>query len=91
MLGETVKVRATDDEFQQIRARFAEAATTAEQALAEEDMGKAALAFRSLLGKNGDDELVFPMPPGYNEDGSKRSFVITPGESVVPAGQRTFG
>ncbi|QTE28546.1 nucleotidyltransferase domain-containing protein [Pengzhenrongella sicca] len=89
--GETVRVRATDEEFEQIRTKFSDAATTAEEALAEEDMGKAALAFRGLLGKNGDDETVFPMPPGYNETGSKRASIVTPGEPMVPAGKRTFG
>ena len=89
--GETIKVRATDEEFEQIRTKFSDAATAAEEALLEEDMGKAALTFRDLLGNNGDDQDVFPMPLGYNEDGSKRAFAITAGESAVPAGRRTFG
>jgi hypothetical protein len=89
--GETIKIRATDGELEQARTKFADAATSAEEALKEEDMGKAALAFRALLGKNGDDKIVFPMPPGYNEDGTKRASAITPGERTVPAGSRTFG
>lgn len=89
--GETVKVRATDEEWDGLRIKLSDAANAAGEALAEEDLGKAALAFRRLLGKNGDDKIVFPMPPGYNEDGSKRAYVITPGESAVPAGPRTFG
>jgi hypothetical protein len=64
-------------------------------AYVEEDSGKAAVNFRELLGKNGDDEVVFPMPPGYNEDGTKAGVsaasLITPGASKVPAGDRRFG
>ncbi|MFF7146274.1 nucleotidyltransferase [Streptomyces nodosus] len=89
--GRTIRIRATDDELDTARTRFAEAATSAEAALDEEDAGKAALAFQKLLGKNGDGDLVFPMPPGFNEDGSKKASAITPGARVVPAGKRTFG
>jgi hypothetical protein len=89
--GETIKIRATDDELAQIRVKFAEAATSAEDALNDADEGKAALAFRALLGKNGDDEVVFPMPPGFNEDGTKRAAAISAGDRVVPAGRKTFG
>lgn len=89
--GETIHIRATDDELEAARTRFADAATAADDALAEEDEGKAALAFQKLLGKNGDDEIVFPMPPGFNEDGSKRASAILAGARVVPAGTRTFG
>lgn len=89
--GETIKVRATDDELDQMKTKFSEAVTSAEQALAETDEGKAALAFRALLGKNGDEEIVFPMPPGFNEDGTKRASAVVAGENVVPAGKKTFG
>lgn len=89
--GHTIRIRATDDELESAQRRFADAADEARSALAEEDEGKAALAFQKLLGKNGDDETVFPMPPGFNEDGSKRAFTISAGERVVPAGTRTFG
>ncbi|GEK87484.1 nucleotidyltransferase domain-containing protein [Microbacterium aerolatum] len=89
--GHTIRIRATDDELDAAKARFADAAETAREALAEEDEGKAALAFQKLLGKNGDDETVFPMPPGFNEDGSKRASAISAGARTVPAGTRTFG
>lgn len=89
--GQTIQVRATDEEFERMRTEFADAATTAADALEEIDEGKAALAFRSLLGKDGDGEVVFPMPPGFNEDGTKRASVVTAGEWSVPAGKRTFG
>ena len=91
LLGHTIRIRATDDERSAAKTRFADAAETARQALNEEDEGKAALAFQKVLGKNGDDETVFPMPPGFNEDGSKRASAISAGARVVPAGTRTFG
>lgn len=89
--GATIKIRATDDELDSARTKFADAVTPAEEALAEEDESKAAVAFRALLGTNGDGETVFPMPPGFNENGSKRASVISAGERTVPAGARTFG
>jgi hypothetical protein len=89
--GHTIRIRATDDELDTARTRFADAAASAEAALDEEDAGQAALAFRKLLGKNGDGDTVFPMPPGFNEDGSKKASAISPGSRVVPAGKRTFG
>ena len=89
--GHTIHIRAADDELEAARTRFAGAAVAARDALDERDEGKAALAFRKLLGTNGDDETVFPMPPGFNEDGSKRASAISAGARVVPAGTRTFG
>ncbi|PRA83315.1 nucleotidyltransferase [Microbacterium sp. MYb66] len=89
--GNSIRIRATDDELSAARDRFADAAQTARDALSEEDEGQAALAFRGLLGKNGDDEDVFPMPPGFNEDGIKRASVVSAGARLVPAGSRTFG
>ena len=89
--GHTISIRATSEELENAKTRFDTAAATASDALGEQDEGKAALAFRKLLGKNGDDEIVFPMPPGFNDNGSKRAFVISPGSRVVPAGMRTFG
>lgn len=89
--GNTIRIRATDAELDAARTRFADAAVAASAALEEEDEGKAALAFQKLLGKNGDNEAVFPMPPGFNENGTKRASAISAGARVVPAGNRTFG
>lgn len=89
--GEVVKFRATDDELEAMKSAFRAAADSAAEALKATDEGAAALAFRALLGKNGDDETVFPMPPGFNEDGSKRASAILAGERFVPAGPKTFG
>jgi hypothetical protein len=89
--GRVVKVRASEDELDRLRTEFAAAAVTAAEALDEQDEGKAALAFQSLLGKNGDGESVFPVPPGFDEDGTKRASVLSAGARTVPAGKRTFG
>lgn len=89
--GRSISIRATDDELDAARTRFADAAESARYALEEEDEGKAAKAFQTLLGKNGDDESVFPMPPGFNDNGTKRESAISAGARVVPAGTRTFG
>lgn len=94
MPGHTLSFRATDTQWETAREKFRSAATTAREAYEEEDSGKAAVKFRALLGKNGDDEVVFPMPAGYNEDGTKKASaasVITAGSSKVPAGDRRFG
>ncbi|RPF20332.1 SMODS domain-containing nucleotidyltransferase [Myceligenerans xiligouense] len=95
MPGRTLSFRATDNQWETARDKFRAAATTARQAYVEEDSGKAAVKFRELLGENGDDDVVFPMPPGYNEDGVKEASasaaLITPGSSRVPAGDRRFG
>ncbi len=92
MPGHTLSFRATDNQWEAAREKLQAAATKARDAYEEEDAGKAALKFRELLGENGDGDLVFPMPPGYNEDGTKRTAatLITPGESKVPAGDRRF-
>jgi hypothetical protein len=73
------------------RTCFADAAAAARDAIDDEDEGTAALTFQQLLGDNGDGDTVFKMPPGFNEDGTKRASLISPGARVVPAGPRTFG
>lgn len=91
LLGHTISIRATDDEIEAARTCFADAATAAHDALDNEDEGAAALTFQKLLGENGDGDTVFKMPPGFNDDGTKRASIISPGARVVPAGPRTFG
>lgn len=82
--GHTIRIRATDDELDAARTRFTDAATAASDALDEEDEGQAALAFQRLLGKNGDDETVFPMPPGFNEDGTSAHLRSRPARASCP-------
>lgn len=93
MPGRTVTFRATDKQWEDARDKFTAAAKKARVAYNEEDPGKAAVAFRDLLGDNGDGDTVFSMPAGYDEDGTKKAAaaLITPGESFVPAGDRRFG
>ena len=91
MLGQTISIRATDDELDAARTHFADAAASARDALEDEDEGQAALKFQKLLGQNGDGDTVFLMPPGFDDDGTKRASVISAGGRVVPAGPRTFG
>jgi hypothetical protein len=91
--GANLSFRATDAEWQDAKDKFADAATRARDALDESDLGLSAKGYRELLGGNDDHESVFPMPEGYNEDGTKRaeSAPITPGDRHVPAGDEQFG
>ena len=94
MPGHSARFRATDNQWETARDRYRAAATKAREAYKEEDSGKAALKFRELLGKNGDDDIAFPMPGGYNEDGTKRTSRPPSSRresSKVPAGDRRFG
>lgn len=93
MPGQVLTFRATDKQWETARDKFRGAATKARDAYEQLDAGMAAVAFRELLGKNGDGDVVFPMPPGYNDDGTKQeaASLITPGASSVPAGDRRFG
>lgn len=93
MPGHWASFRATDLQWESARDRFVRAADKARGAYAEEDSGLAAVTYRGLLGENGDGGTVFPMPAGYNEDGTKKALTapITAGERMVPAGDRRFG
>lgn len=93
MPGQNAKFRATDLQWESARDRFEAAAATARESYSTDDLGAAAIGYRSILGNNGDGDIVFPMPAGYDEDGKKKSFAgpITAGERMVPAGDRRFG
>lgn len=93
MPGRNLTFRATDLQWETARDKFVAASEKARAAYDEEDLGKAAVAFRELLGENGDGDTVFSMPAGYNDDGTKRTSagLIVPGESAVPAGTGRFG
>lgn len=93
MPGYLLTFRATDNQWETARDKFRSAAAKARAAYDEDDSGKAAVKFRELLGTNGDGDIVFPMPAGYNEDGTKKesAALITPGSPRVPAGDRRFG
>lgn len=91
--GATLSFRATDAEWQDAKDKFADAAIRARDALEQSDPGLSAKGYRDLLGGNDDHDSVFPMPDGYDEDGTKRtqSAPLTPGDPHVPAGDRKFG
>lgn len=93
MDGHSASFRATDVQWVNARDRFVKAAENARAAYVEDDAGIAALAYRGLLGESGDGVTVFPMPAGYDEDGTRKalSAPITAGERMVPAGDRRFG
>lgn len=93
MPGHTLSFRATDNQWETARDKFRSAATKAREAYRESESGAAAVKFRELLGKNGDGDLVFPMPAGYDESGTKKESAsfITPGSPKVPAGNPRFG
>ena len=91
LAGEKISINATDEELEALQAKFSDGAVTAEAALADEDEGRAALGYRSLLGKDEEGQWIFPMPPGFDDDGTKRQAALVTGDRMVPAGRRTFG
>lgn len=89
--GQTISIRASQDELEDARNRFADAVVTAEEALAEDDLGQAAVGFRKLFGKDDDGVQIFVMPSGYNEDGTKKAAAVEAGAADIPSGNRNFG
>ncbi|QYH36945.1 nucleotidyltransferase [Salinibacterium sp. M195] len=89
--GKTIGIRADDEELTHLDREFAAAAVKGVNALKEEHEGKAALLYRELLGKNGDGDIVFSMPPGFRDDGTRSESTVTAGDPDVPAGSKTFG
>jgi len=89
MPGAHISVRATNGEWEAAADRWSEAATDAGTALKEKDVCEAAKLYRALLGTNGDDEVVFPMPAACDEDGNRKTIAaITPGDRSLPEGDR---
>jgi len=92
MPGEKIQVRATPAQLATARRKFREAAGKAAEAHAETNRCRAAKLFQELLGRNGDGELVFPLPDDCNPDGTAKSLAyLRPGDRRVPAGDRRFG
>ncbi|WP_404385898.1 nucleotidyltransferase [Knoellia locipacati] len=91
--GGVLSFRATDAQWQDAKDKFADAAIRARSALTESDLGLSAKGYADLLGGNDEHESVFPMPEGYNDDGTKRAegAPLTPGDPHVPAGDSKFG
>jgi hypothetical protein len=86
--GGKIKTRATRAQLEAAHSTFSTLSTAADAALADDDPCQSAAAFRKILGKNDDQEYVFPMP-SHCEDG--KGVLIMPGDSHVPAGNRRFG
>lgn len=91
MPGEVISVRVTDAQMRAAADTFAALASKAEAALGAE-LCPAAKAFREILGRNDDDEWVFEMPPGCNDDGTAKELprVSSSGDRVIPAGDGRF-
>ena len=91
--GATVHIRATDRELQRAKSEFEAAAAKSRVAYETDDRCGAALAFRELLGGNGEHEFVFPMPDDCTDDGQKKASAapIVAGDRTVPAGNRRYG
>jgi hypothetical protein len=92
LAGHLLTFRATEKQWETARDKFNAAATRARNAYQTEELGEAARAFQELLGDNGDGDPVFPMPPGYNVDGTPNEAAapIRAGSSFVPAGDRRY-
>jgi hypothetical protein len=88
---QVIRVRATEAEMASAASTFVSIADKGEAALAEPNRCKAAKMFRDILGKNSDDEWVFPMPADCNDDGTARAVGgAVAGRKTVPAGDRRF-
>jgi hypothetical protein len=90
--GEKIGTRATSVELQAAADRFKKVAEDARDALDSDDPCWAAKTFRDILGKNSDDEWVFPMPSYCNEDGTKKSAVgkVAAGSSQISGGDGRY-
>lgn len=86
--GYDLAFRATDDQWKRAEAKFAEVAVDAAKALNDTRCGEAAI-FHRLLGKNTDDEWVYPLPEDCNADGTTKS-QIQVGEGSVRGGDQRF-
>lgn len=75
--GRFISTRATDEQLESAATVFQDLATKAEDALESEDPCAAAKTFRDILGRDSDDEWVFPMPSYCNDDGTRRSQGVT--------------
>lgn len=84
MPGQTLTFRATDSQWESARDKFKAAAERARAAYGTTDEHEAAVIFRELLGKNGDDKHVFPEVPKTSAN------AITPGSANIPAGNKRF-
>jgi hypothetical protein len=91
LAGKAIETRATGQDFDDAIRAMAEAGRLARTALAEQDDCRAALVWQQLLGKNTEDETVFPMPEYCNPDGTRRrSSATIKGAVTAPAGSGRY-
>lgn len=88
MLGKDLVFRATDNQWDAAEQKFRDAAADATKALNQTRCGEAAI-FHRLLGKNSDDEWVYPLPDDCNLDGTTKS-QIQVGERSAHGGNQRF-
>lgn len=84
-----------DADWATAASKFADAAKNARDAydMDDNEAGKAALLLQAIFGANEDYDQVFPMPLGYDKDGSPKAKVNEhkPGDSRVTPGDLRFG
>lgn len=90
--GSLIETRATREELETATEVFADCARDAREALESDDACGAAKRFRDVLGKDSDDDWVFPMPSYCNDDGTRKSSVdgLAAGSSQIPGGDRRY-
>lgn len=75
--GRIISTRATDEQLESAATVFEDLAARAEDAFESDDPCAAAKTFRDILGRDSDEEWVFPMPSYCNDDGTRRSQGVT--------------
>lgn len=85
--GEHLSFRATEHEWRAALIDFDDAASQAE-ATRRQERCQVAATFRRLLGRNGDDLWVYPLPDDCNEDGTTKSLIVVGDRSGSRAPQR---
>jgi hypothetical protein len=86
--GKNLTFRATDEEWATAADAFTRAAAQAERAR-DAPRCAAEATFHRLLGKNSDDEVVYPLPDDCNVDGTTKSRLVA-GDRTVPGGNQKF-
>lgn len=91
MPGRHISIRVSDTQMKSASAKFAQLATDAQRALNNAQDCGAALVYQRIMGRNGDDRLVFELPSKCNPDGTEKQLVYPrPGDRSVPAGHGRF-
>ena len=93
--GEVFTFRASASEWSTAASKFEHAAENAAalSEMGDDEKGAAALIIRDILGGNDDFPQVFPMPAGYNDDGTPKAEIKDwgSGGSKVAGGSGRFG